>query len=579
MGKALKIKHVLLFAVLWLAFFSAGKFAYAANIYFSPSSESYAVGNTFSVAVYVSSADKAMNAVSGVISFPADKLEAVSLSKSGSIIALWVQEPSFLNTAGRVTFEGIVLNPGFTGASGKIITVNFKVKAAGSALLNFSSGSVLANDGQGTNILTSLGNASFNLGGAGPSVPDATTPSTISGTPSAPQISSPTHPDPNKWYAKKDAKFTWNVTSDATACRLLAGKIPNAIPTVLYTPAINEKEITDLDDGIWYFHVQCRNAKGWGEISHFRFQIDTKPPEPFYIKFVHGQESIDPSPIITFNTTDAISGIDYYRAKIGEDDFLKLDPNLIASNPYSLPTQEPGKRTILVQALDMAGNMTTTAEEFTILPIKTPVITYYPKEVKEGSLLEIRGTTYPDASVDIFLKKEGEKAIKQTTQSNSSGDFTLIWSSKLTNGLYGMSVQVTDNRGAKSNESSPLPIVVKASAIFQIGSFVISYLSIIFLLISVLFALIIGGWYVWHRFTLFRKRVKKEVGEVEPVLHKAFDLLKEDIREQVKMLEKARTKRQLTEDEDKILKQLKKDLDNAERLVRKEIDDIKKEIK
>lgn len=569
-------KIVFLFSVFFFASFFAS--ANAASLYFSPSSGSYTVGSTFSASIYVSSSDQTMNAASGVISFPQDKLEVVSLSKSGSIFSLWVQEPSFSNNAGAINFEGIVLNPGFTGSGAKVITINFKAKAAGNAPLSFVSGSVLANDGKGTNILASLGSSQFSLGGVVPSVPETIIPSAISGIPSAPKISSPTHSDPDKWYAKKDAKFTWPVPVGVTSVRLLVGKIPAAAPTVIYKSAISEKEITNLTDGIWYFHAQFRNTNGWGEISHFRFQIDTQPPEPFEIKFIHGQESIEPRPIITFNTTDTLSGIDYYRAKIGENDFLKLDSNLISSNPYALPPQAPGKRTVLVQAFDKAGNTTSAAEEFTILPIKTPVITYYPKEVKEGDLLEIRGTTYPDASIDIFLKKEGEKVVKQTTQSNSSGDFTLIWSPKLTNGLYEMLVQVTDEQGAKSNESSPLPIVVKSSAIFMIGSLAINYLSVIILFISVLFALMIGGWYVWHRFTLFRNRLKKEVREAEEALHKSFDLLKESLGEQIKMLEKTKNRRPLTEEEEKIIRQMKKDLGDAEKFVSKEIKDIKREV-
>ncbi|MEA2113539.1 MAG: cohesin domain-containing protein, partial [Patescibacteria group bacterium] len=228
MEKTRKIKFLILFAFTSAFFIALPAAVQAASLYFSPSSGSYIVGSMFSVNVYVSSADQAMNAASGVISFPQDKLEITSFSKSGSIFTLWVQEPSFSNALGTVNFEGIVLNPGFTGSSGKIISANFKVKAAGSATLNFSSGSVFANDGQGTNILASLGNASFSLGGAEPSVPEATTPSEAVGTPSAPQISSPTHPDPNKWYAASDAKFTWSLPSGVTAARLLVGKIPQA---------------------------------------------------------------------------------------------------------------------------------------------------------------------------------------------------------------------------------------------------------------------------------------------------------------------------------------------------------------
>jgi copper homeostasis protein CutC len=59
-------------------------------------------------------------------------------------------------------------------------------------------------------------------------------------------------------------------------------------------------------------------------------------------------------------------------------------------------------------------------------------------------------------------------------------------------------------------------------------------------------------------------------------LHKAFDLLKDDIQEQIRTLEKTRTKRQLTAEEQKIIKQLKKNLNDVENFVKKEIEDIDK---
>ncbi len=165
-------------AVLFFAFSSAVPFVTdAANLYFSPQSGSYAVGSLLVVNIYVESKDQAMNAASGFISFPSDKLQVVSLSKDGSIFSLWVQDPSFLNSAGMVNFEGFVLNPGFTGASGKILSVTFRVKAAGMAPITFSSGLVLANDGNGTNILTGMGNASFQISIVRPKAPKIIIPS------------------------------------------------------------------------------------------------------------------------------------------------------------------------------------------------------------------------------------------------------------------------------------------------------------------------------------------------------------------------------------------------------------------
>lgn len=66
--------------------------------------------------------------------------------------------------------------------------------------------------------------------------------------------------------------------------------------------------------------------------------------------------------------------------------------------------------------------------------------------------------------------------------------------------------------------------------------------------------------------------------ETEKVLHKAFTSLKQDVRDQVKLLEKASTKRELTEEEKRIIRHLKNDLDEAEKFVKKEIKNIEKEV-
>jgi len=167
--KISKLKTVILFSVFCFLFsFPVCVFAQTATLFFSPATGNYSVGDSFSANVYVSSPNEAVNAISGTITFPQDKIKAVSLSKAGSIINMWVQEPSFSNSNGTVNFEGIIPNPGFTGSSGRIITINFKSISSGAANVSFSSGSVLANDGNGTEILKGLGSASFSLVAAKP---------------------------------------------------------------------------------------------------------------------------------------------------------------------------------------------------------------------------------------------------------------------------------------------------------------------------------------------------------------------------------------------------------------------------
>ncbi|MCK5059617.1 MAG: hypothetical protein KAR00_00505 [Candidatus Pacebacteria bacterium] len=578
MEKKKILNFIFFFSILIFTFCIFGK-ANAASLYFSPSSGSHLVGQTFSVNVYVSSSDQAMNAASGVVFFSSDKLQVTSVSKANSIFSLWVQEPTFSNIAGNITFEGIVLNPGFIGQTGKILTINFKAKSAGNVSLAFNSGSVLANDGQGTNILSVMSSAQFDLNPSvtGQTAPKATTPTVIGGAPTAPDIISSTHSDANKWYPNNTPEFSWDVPSDVTAVKLLIGKLPIATPTVLYTPVISEKKIDEMLDGTYYFHVCFKNKYGWGGITHRKVLIDTQPPKAFDIKFPGGKEDDNPQPEVLFKTIDLMSGIDHYKVKIGEGDYF-IASQLVTSNLYTLPIQSFGKRSIIVQAYDKAGNYTTATEEFTVLAIKTPKITECPTKLIQGDILIIKGETYPDATVTIWLKKKGEEAIAQDISSNNEGKFEFVAKEVLDRGVYRIWAEVTDSRGAKSHLTNEYVIAVKSRFLDTIISLLTSYLSLIILLIIIIFTLLSLVWLGWHRFSALKKKLKKEVKEAEDSLRKAFDLLKEDIQKQIEFLDKTKFKRELTKVEEKVIKHLKKDLDDAESFIKKEIKDIGKQI-
>ncbi len=157
----LSFKKLCVFIFSCLVLFSAQS-TLAADLNLSPSSGSYKVGDTISVRIVLSSPGQSANAVSGSLIFSKDLLTLNSVSKSGSLISLWAQEPSYSNSSGTVDLEGIMLT-GYTGSSGNILTLSFKAKAVGSANVKFSSSSVLANDGQGTNILSGVGQANFSI--------------------------------------------------------------------------------------------------------------------------------------------------------------------------------------------------------------------------------------------------------------------------------------------------------------------------------------------------------------------------------------------------------------------------------
>jgi hypothetical protein len=365
-----------LFARALILFFIAGGFFSvvnhvwaAATLNMSPYSGTYNVGDSFSVSVTINSTTQASNAVDGVVSFPIDKLQIVSVSKENSIINLWAEEPTFSNSAGKVYMSGIILNPGFSGSAGKILKINFKVAKAGNAAVVFSSGSILANDGLGTNILTSFNSAQFTLLNQGVNKTPVQTPPKTGGVPvkieMTPIVSSPTHPDGGKWYSNNNALFNWKLPDGVIGLRATVDHEPLSVPNVKYSPSdsIEEKNLTD---GIWYLHVQFENKNGLGDTTHFRFKIDTEPPAPFEIKFPDGNTTDNSRPGVIFATSDSSSGISHYRIKIGNENFIEIGPE-VNIDPYILPTQGTGTRDIEVEAYDFAQNKTIEKISFTIL--------------------------------------------------------------------------------------------------------------------------------------------------------------------------------------------------------------------
>lgn len=560
-------KKTIYFLSFFILFFAASR-SLAATLNFSPSSGAKQVGKNFSVSVYVSSAEQAMNAASGNIQVSSN-LEIVSVSKSGSIFSLWAQEPSF--SAGAATFEGIVLNPGYTGVNGKIITVTLKPTSAGAASVEFTSAAVLANDGSGTNILTSFGAANFVVAtGEEPVVAQVTT------IPSAPVVISANCSAVDGWCSSNDPAFSWVLPSGVTGVSMLGNHSPTTDPGTKSDGLVSSYTYNNVEDGSWYFHIRFRNANGWGPTTHYKFQIDTKKPEFFNVSLVEPLTALDPRAQLRLQSRDGSSGIGSYEIVVDNSEaqtWIDDGSHVMQTNVLS-----PGLHTVVVKAKDKAGNYLTSSLEVSVEEIAAPAIVWYTQQLTTNEALTIEGRSYPNVRVVFYIYKDGTSPITQFVNTDSKGNFKFVLNNKLSEGNYTVSAKAENDAGAMSATTEKMNITVSqktGAAGLLLGNYLVAILVVAVLILIPLVLVV----YIWHRLFVLKNKVRDQVEDVEKTIHTAFDSLRESTRQQVSVLERVKLKRELTKEETKILSQLKKQLNAAEKFINKEVAKIEKSIK
>ena len=563
---------ILLFSTSFAVPLEAG----SATLFLMPSMGTYSIGNTFSVSVKINTGGQAINAADAILIFDSAKLEVKSISRTGSIFTLWVQEPIFSNSAGTISFAGGTQSPGFTGSSGTLVAITFKALTSGTASITFSSGSVLADDGKGTNVLSNLISGSYALTTRRietlPPGEEYVPPPTLA--PSAPIISSLTHPDQNKWYSNNNPSFFWELPSGVTGVSLALNQSAYANPGPISDGLMELKEYGDVEDGVWYFHIKFKNQYGWSRITHRKVLIDTVPPNPFVIK-IQKESATDPRPILLFSTTDDLSGIEYYKVRIGEGDLFQVTEEDIKTNPYRLPLQAPGKRSIIIKALDEAENFALSSTEIQVFPIESPKILEIPKRIGLGEALEITGIALSDVTIKVFIQKTGQDPVVVETKSNSRGTWELLYDRVLKQGNYEVWTLAQDNRGALSYPSEIHFLEVGLPPFLKIGKIVIDYLNIMLTLIVLIVGAAAVILYTLHRINVWRGRLRRETEEVSLSVNKAFRTLRKKIRSEIEYLNK---RAGLTKREKEVRDKLQEALDTSKELIEKEIEDIEREL-
>ncbi len=176
--------------------------------------------------------------------------------------------------------------------------------------------------------------------------------------------------DPDGWTTEDRPTITFSTTDETSGIDHYEIKIDSGD----FTKQSSPYNLPTQDDGIHEITIRAYDLAGNYRDEDIEVSIDTTPPKEFVPTMEPSGWSSNNQPKISFYTTDKTSGIDDYKVKIDEGNFVSQ------YSPYTMPPQTDGIHTVTVSAFDLAGNYrevtldvyidTTKPEEFR--PVVTP---------------------------------------------------------------------------------------------------------------------------------------------------------------------------------------------------------------
>ena len=332
--------------------------AAGASLYLSPNSGTFYIGSTFDVSIFLNTGGENVNAVQVDLKFDPKKLQIASPTAGKSFISVWISQPTYSNIKGTASFQGGMPSPGINTSAGLVSTITFRVIAPGETIISFlDSSRVLLDDGKGTDILTSRGRGVYTL-----CIPP----------PEGPKVFSSTHPDQNKWYKNNNPTFSWEKEEGVTDFSYSIDFDSQGIPDNISEGDQTSISYSALEDGIWYFHVKAKKAEVWGGTSHYLVQIDSTPPASFIPEVSPSLRTSVFQPVISFITTDALSGFDHFEIKVIDITPRREEKEVAffveAASPYKLPLLPVGKYMVVVRTFDKASNWRDESVKIEIIP-------------------------------------------------------------------------------------------------------------------------------------------------------------------------------------------------------------------
>lgn len=464
--------------------------AQAASLSVAPTAASVSVGQSVSATIRVNAGGTAINAAEASVVFPSDLLKLTSVSKSGTIFKFWTIEPSGSNSSARVIFSGGLPSPGYSGSAGTIIRITWQAQNVGTAALKISGGKILANDGLGTNVLTSQTGATVTITAAAVTPPPTTTRPT---GPVTPTVTSTEYSSEQQWSSSPTATLLWTKPTGIEGVSYILDREATTTPDEIIETNTGTTTVTLTEDGVWYFHLRAKYPTGWSAVRHLKLQHDRTAPMPFEITLTRDRGLADPSPTLTFAATDALSGIGGYTVSLNGSAAVPV------TSPYTAIANQAGEYRVVITATDNAGNVRESDISFSVEGYATPIITNISTPLILLQPLMLRGTALAGDRVNIFLDGEllgstyaGGPNLAVTDGTTVRLPWTFRSEKTFSPGQHRVTTTATSADGQTSIATDPVTFVVRGATIQFNGRPIATFaaIPILGLLIIVFFTLV-----------------------------------------------------------------------------------------
>ena len=542
-----------------------------AVLYLSPGIGEYSIGSTFDINVFINTAGDPVNATQARVVFSPEELRVVGVDKTESILGSWTQMPAFSNEDGEVSFAGST-DESYVGETGHVLTITFEALKNVQTEISFLGGAaILADDGLATNILTEM-RAGIYLLTPSQSTPEAVEIKTASTSKQITELISVTHPDSEVWYNEKDVFFSWGLTSDVESLRLLFDDSENSLPFVNYGDRlITEKNIKDVEDGVWYFHVQTYNGEEWSGVVNKQVNIDTTAPASLVIKETAREDLSDPAVSFSFIAVDDSSGVVKFETKIDDGEWLEEE---LVDGLFKPGAVTSGDHNLSVRAYDAAGNYTEDSKLFSVKYTSAPTVDEINSPLSEGDSLFIQGGAEPDSEIKVWIEREGTAPVEVVVQSDEKGIYSYVYDDKLIAGAYTVWTQMIDGEGLLSELSDRISIAVSEPPMASVGEQTLEYFMFVIPLLG--FVILLAHLIITktRKIKVYQEAVDVEAHEASDVTHNTFENIHSEMEEYFTLLKSAEKQRDLTKEEGEIKKFLATKFQDEEEIVQKEIEDI-----